>query len=149
MESNEKISKEIPRDDVEAVVLGVVDPDENHDESLDRALLLLSHDLSRTVPLDVTVLSDIAELPRPTAAGLHLDRNMSSRFIGCEDIEVRNVARERCRDQSATAEFGGNEVLACLAYQFAVSTPSHNVQVSARTVTAFSRVHQTDRMGLA
>lgn len=91
---DQQVPQVFPREDIETVISIVLNLHEGHDESIHRAGFPVSDHLSFTIKRDVTILRDVAELPRRATTGFHLDRDVPSCFVGSDDVVVRDISGE-------------------------------------------------------
>jgi len=108
VKTDENVPQAFPREDIETVIAIVVNLDEGHDKTSDRAWLPLSHNLLFAIKRDVTEQRDVAKLPSCATTSLHLDGDMSPSLVGRDDVVMWNVAGEGGRDESTAREFGCN-----------------------------------------
>ncbi len=125
MVSDQQVSHAFPREDVESVIPLIHNPHEGHDESEYRTRLKVADNLPLAVKCDIAILGDVAKLPRRAATCFHLDGDMPTGLIRCDDVVVGDVPGESGSDQRAAGEFRCNEVLAGLSDQFVASSCCH------------------------
>jgi len=95
---DQQIAEAFPRKDVEMIVSVLLHLHEDDDEASHWNGLGRPNDLALVPELDLAVTADVTELPRRTAAGLDLDRNVLADFVRRNDVVVRNVPSERRGD---------------------------------------------------
>lgn len=111
---DEQVAQSLPCKNVEPVLSIVFNLDEDDDKTPHWTSHRLTDDLAFAVKRNVTELPDVSELPRCTPAGFHLDGNVSTDFVGRDDVVMRYVAGECGGDQPAARKLRRDEVLTSL-----------------------------------
>lgn len=84
--SNQQVAQPLPWENVKAVIPVDLDFDEGDDETKYRTGLHVAYNLPLTVKRDVTILRDVAKLPRSAATCFHLDGDVPTGLIGCDEV---------------------------------------------------------------
>lgn len=132
MPLHQQVAQALPGQNVETIVPVFRNLDEGHDESVDRARFRVSDNLPLAVKRDVAVLRDVAKLPGRATTCFDLDGDVSSVFVGRDDIVMRDVASECGCNQPTAGQLRRDEVLTGLSDQFVAASCCHAFLVPQR-----------------
>jgi len=129
---DQQIAQLLPSEDVEPVVSVFLNLDKGHDEPSYRASLNLSNNLALAVKCDRTILRNVAELPRRAAFGFDLDGDVSSGFVGRDDVVMWDVAGKRGSDEPAAGQLCCDKILPRLPDKLVATSCCHCLLVRWR-----------------